>query len=139
MSLVRVLLPETPRRLPGHRALKILLRGAHTLCAGVLVGAWLLEASAADRTWWLWAAVLSGCAMLLLDLVESGADLLQVRGAVLLLKVALVAGIGHYGAATGPLLAGLFVLAVVSSHAPSKLRYHVLVGGDRVTGATTKG
>jgi len=139
MPLARLIFPETPRRLPGHRAIKVVLRALHTLCAGVLVGAYLLDGSAADRSWWLWAAVLTGCAMLLLDLVESGAFLLQVRGAVLLLKVMLVLGLGYYGESAGQVLAGLFVLAVSSSHAPSKLRYFVLVGGDRITGATSKG
>ena len=139
MSLARLIFPETPRRMPGHRGIKISLRAVHTLCAGVLVGAYLLDAAAADRAWWLWAAVGTGCAMLLLDLVESGAFLLQVRGAVLLTKVMLVLGIGYYGEHAGAVLAGLFVLAVISSHAPSKLRYFVLVGGDRIKGATSKG
>ena len=44
MSLGRLLFPETPRRMPGHRAIKIVLRAVHTLCAGVLVGAYLLVA-----------------------------------------------------------------------------------------------
>ncbi len=139
MPLARLIFPETPRRLPGHRAIKIVLRAVHTLCAGVLVGAYLLDAAAADQSWWLVATVLTGCAMLALDLVESGAFLLQVRGAVLLLKITLVVGLGYYGEAAGPILAGLFAVAVVSSHAPSKVRYFVLVGGDRITGATSKG
>lgn len=137
--LTRLLLPAEPRRLPGHRGLKVCLRAVHTLAAGVLVGAWLLDAPDPARATWLWATIASGAAMLLLDLVESGAFLLQLRGAVLLAKLALLAGLPMYGNAGGEVLAGLFLVAVVSSHAPSRWRYLVLLGRSRVTGATTKG
>lgn len=134
-----LLFPAKPRRLPGHRAIKIILRGVHTLSAGILVGAHLLDAAPADQSRWLTWTVVTGCLMLLLDLVESAAFLLQVRGAVLLFKLSIVVAIGQLGGAAGEVLAAVFVLAVISSHAPSKVRYHVLLASDRITGATSKG
>ncbi|MDF1798364.1 MAG: hypothetical protein P1V81_04240 [Planctomycetota bacterium] len=134
-----LLFPARPRRLPGHRAIKILLRAMHALSAGILVGAYLLDASPAEESRWLLLTVGTGCLMLLLDLVESAAFLLQVRGVVLVVKLIAVAALGLFGDAGGEMLAAVFLLAVVSSHAPSKVRYHLLVSSDRIKGATSKG
>lgn len=138
-SLGQLIFPSEPRHLPGHRAIKIMLRGLHTLAAGVFCGAWLFEVPAESRELLLALVVASGLAMLLLDLFESGAFLLQVRGLVLIAKVATLACLPCLGASTGVVLSSLFVVAVISSHAPSKVRYYVVLGRGRIRGATTKG
>lgn len=138
-SIGQLIFPQEPRRLPGHRAIKIVLRGLHTLAAGVFCGAWLFEVPAASREFTLALVVASGLSMLLIDLFESGAFLLQVRGFVLIAKVAALLCLPLYGANTGVVLSCVFVIAVISSHAPSKVRYFVVVGRGKIQGATSKG
>ncbi len=81
-ALLPILFPEQPRALPGRRGLKVALRAAHVLCAGILVGSYVFDAEAALKSSWTLATVASGMAILLLDLHESAAFLFQVRGLV---------------------------------------------------------
>jgi hypothetical protein len=137
-----LLFPSEPRALGPRRGIKIVLRAVHVLCAGILTGAFVLEVAAAFREPWLAATVASGVALLLLDLHESGAFLLQVRGLVVAFKVATLGALLALPAleAAAPwILAVLVLLSVIFSHAPSKVRYHVFLFGDRVSGARTKG
>ena len=138
-NLMELLFPPGGRTFPGQRAIKISLRGVHTLCAGVLTGSYLLDAGADAQAMWLLWTVGTGIGMLTLDLLESVGFLAQVRGLVLLLKVAVVLALPMFGAACGWVLGGLMVIAVVSSHAPSKVRYATWIGGGRITGGTSKG
>ncbi len=90
------------------------------------------------QPWWV-AAVASGVLLLLLDLHESAAMLLQVRGAVVLLKVVLLVSWPLLGSWQPWVLVFLVLISVVSSHAPGSWRYALVWGGSRVRGAETKG
>ncbi|HJP02245.1 MAG TPA: hypothetical protein QF764_10795 [Planctomycetota bacterium] len=143
MSPLRDLIfPPAPRDFAPRRAVKIVLRAVHVLCAGILTGAFVFEVAAAAREPWLAATVASGAALLLLDLHESGVFLLQVRGVIVLLKIgalcALLALPALEAAAAG-IMVTIVLLSVVFSHAPSNVRYRVLLFADRVSGARTKG
>ena len=131
--------PAQPRSFPLRREVKIALRAAHVLCAGVVTGAFLFDVGGRPCNAWLVATVVTGLSILLLDLHESGAFLLQVRGVVLLIKVALLAAVPMAGGRAGWLLAAIVIVSVVSSHAPSRLRYHMVFGGTRIRGAETRG
>jgi len=130
------LFPEPPREFPGRRFLKIVLRAIHVLFAGVLVGAYAF--SVESRGTWLAGTIASGVLLLLLDLHESGAFLLQVRGLVVVLKIGLVAALPWLDPWQPWALGFLVVLSVLSSHAPARIRYRVVVG-SRVRGAETRG
>jgi hypothetical protein len=78
-------------------------------------------------------------AMLLFDLYETGAFLLQVRGLVVLAKIVLLGALPLCGPAQGWILAALLGISVVSSHASSKVRYVMVFGRGRIKGAETKG
>lgn len=139
-SLLReLLLPARPRELPGKRWLKIFLRGLHVLAAGLFVGASVFPATPQEHKMCLVAAVLTGVMLVSLDLYESGAFLLQVRGAVLVAKLACLCLLPWLGAARNPVLMVLVVVAVVSSHAPAKVRYHLLFGRGRVVASESRG
>ncbi|MEZ5990215.1 MAG: hypothetical protein R3F30_14070 [Planctomycetota bacterium] len=139
MSLARALFPDPPRQFPGKRGLKISLRAVHVLAAALLLGAWVHEAGADERTRALLLTAGSGAAILLLDLYESCAFALQVRGLVLLVKLAGVALLPVLAGGQAVLLGALVLLSVLSSHAPSKVRYHLLVGRGRVRGSSSHG
>ena len=137
--LVDLLFPDPVRDLPGQRILKIFLRAAHVLCAGTLTGGHLVGGDPDLLRHWLWATIATGALILMLDLYQSCAFLLQVRGAVLLVKFAGLAAALALPESTGTLLAVLVLLSVVSSHAPSRWRYRLLVGAGRIKGAESKG
>ena len=134
-----LLFPDGGRSFSGQRALKITIRAVHTLCAGVLTGSYLLNSGEEAQSLWLLWTVGTGLGMLSLDLIESVAFLAQVRGVVLMIKIAVLLALPIFGAATGPLLAILMVVAVISSHAPSRVRYAVIFGRGKIRGAETKG
>ena len=130
--------PDPPRTYRGMRWVKVVLRAVHVLCAGVLTGAYLLEATSPQRESCLIGTVLSGLLLFAADLYESAAFLLQVRGAIVLLKLALLALLPVLPA-PGWVLAGILSFSVISSHAPSAVRYRMLFGRGRIRGAETKG
>jgi hypothetical protein len=133
------LFPARPRSFPGRRAVKISLRAAHVLCAGVATGSYVFDVAEPLRGQWLLAAAATGVAMLLLDLHESGVFLFQARGVIVLAKIAVVGALPLIEPHRGWILAAMLLLSVVSSHAPSKLRYFVAIGKHRFKGAETKG
>ncbi len=137
--LTALLFPERPRSFDARRTVKIVLRAAHVLLVAVLLGGTVFGVGpAAVQPWWL-AAVLSGVLLLLLDLYESAAMMLQVRGLVVLIKIGTLVIWPKLGS-WQPWVLGLLVLvSVISSHAPSSFRYAMVLGRGRVSGSQTKG
>ncbi|MHC4224187.1 MAG: hypothetical protein ACYSX0_01080 [Planctomycetota bacterium] len=137
--LFGTLFPDDPRDFPGRRWLKMALRASHILCVGVLVGGYVFDVEAAQRTSWLLAAIISGFVLLALDVHESAAFLLQVRGLVVVLKICLLAALPWFGEAKIWILALMVFASVISSHASATVRYRVLFLADRIKGSETKG
>jgi hypothetical protein len=129
-----LLFPDPPRSFPGRRLVKIALRGAHVVCAALCLGAYTFDME--GRVPWLVAAIVSGTLILALDLHESAAFLLEVRGMVVAGKLVALAFLPACGAW---LLAAVVFVSVVSSHAPSSVRHRVLFGRGRVRHADTRG
>jgi hypothetical protein len=120
--------------------LKIALRGIHVLAAGILAGSYVLESSPGLQARWLAAAVLSGLLLLLLDVHESCVFLLQIRGYFVIFKLAALGFLYRLEPVPASwLLVVLLVVSVVSSHAPSAIRYAAPLGSRRFRGARTKG
>ena len=134
-----MLFPPEPRYFPARRALKISLRAVHVLCAGILTGAYVFDIATALREQWLLATVGSGLLILLLDLHESGAFLLQLRGMLLYVKILTVSLLPYFGAWQPWVLCLLVLLSVISSHAPAKLRYFMIFGRGRIRGSESRG
>ncbi|MCP3962199.1 MAG: hypothetical protein GY719_30520 [bacterium] len=138
-TLTSLILPEVPRDFPGRRGLKILLRGLHVLAVAVLVGGSVLQVEAEQLRVWLIGALVTGVLIFLLDLHESGAFLLQIRGLVVLGKIGLLAALPWLGSWRSWLLATLVVVSVLSSHAPSRVRYFMVAGSGKIPGGRSKG
>ncbi|MBK8975901.1 MAG: hypothetical protein IPM29_08230 [Planctomycetes bacterium] len=141
----RVLFPDPPREFAARRAVKILLRGLHVACAGVYTGSHVFAVDTAPRITWLVAALASGTALLAVDLLESCVILLQLRGLVVLGKLAILAAVPWVAYSTTlpgldvALLLLAMVAASVSSHAPSRWRYHMWAAGGRFAPSRSKG
>jgi len=129
-----LLFPEPPRDFAGRRLLKIGLRGAHVVCASLCLGAYAFDAQ--ERVSWLVAAIVTGVLIVALDLHESAAFLLQVRGVIVVAKIVALAFLPQGGAW---LLAAIVLVSVVSSHAPSHVRHRMLFARGRVRAAETHG
>jgi len=139
MGRLRALVfPDPPRAFRWRRGLKISLRAVHTLCASVLVGGALLAVDPGRSSAWAAGTAISGLALVLLDLHESGAFLVQIRGLVVLAKIALLATLPWLRWQPA-LLAAALLLSVLSSHAPGRVRYLVLLGRGRITGGCSNG
>lgn len=138
-GLTSVLYPSEPRTYSGQRMVKAVARAIHVLCAGTFVGAYILESDPAQRSSWLFAAVISGAIILALDLYETSAFLFQVRGLVVAAKVAALTALPHVEPFGDWLLGAIVILSVASSHASSEVRHHLVFGRERLRGATTKG
>lgn len=133
-----LLFPEAPRDFRGRRGLKIALRALHVLCAAFLLGAYAYESSVAARERALELVIASGAALVLLDCARTAAFLLQVRGAVLLLKIAGVLVFIRLGDGHLVLLVVLFLASVLISHAPGSIRHRMVACGGRIRGADTR-
>ena len=131
-ALQALLAPSETTSLSGwQRGLTVSVRAAHVLGAGVFAGGVVLGVASEDLEVWLWLLVGAGVALLVMEVVESPAFLIQTKGIVVLLKLAVLAGIVLTG--TGEwLLAPILFASVVSSHAPASVRHRVLVFGGRV-------
>ena len=88
---------------------------------------------------WLSGTILSGLAILLLDLHGSAVFLLQVRGLIVVIKITAVSVLPFLGSSAPWLLGSLVVVSVVSSHAPSRFRYFMLVGRGRIAPSEDRG
>jgi hypothetical protein len=137
--LSSLVFPAETRSFPGRRGLKILLRAAHVLCAGVLTGGYFFDVGSATRASWLVGTIASGILILVLDLHESGTFLLQLRGLVVVVKIGLLAVLPVFAGNQAWVLAVLVVASVLVSHAPGRIRYYMALGGGRFKGAETKG
>lgn len=141
-SVRRWLFPSPPRSFSGQRAVKIVLRALHVLAVAGLFGVVFAHVEAGARSPSLRLSLISGLAILALDLFESAAFLLQVRGLVVLGKLAALGLLlrPEFGSGSEIAILGfLIVVSVISSHAPSDFRYRFWVPWARVDGAQSRG
>ena len=137
MGCCDYLFPTPTRNFPGMRWVKILLRAIHVLFVAGLIGASMFAEE--ESTPWFQGTLISGLAILFLDLYASAVFVLQVRGLIIFLKAGVLIFLTQLGDAAPWALCGLLLISVVSSHAPSKFRYFLLVGRGRLTPSTDKG
>jgi hypothetical protein len=126
MSLRELLFPATSRSFRGQRWSNILLRTLHLV--GVTgMGAGVLFAVPQDA-WqgYLLLTLVSGFLLVAIALWSSAIWLCQVRGAAILLKLALLALIPWWPAAAPALLLATVVISGLVSHAPSTTRTYSL-------------
>lgn len=138
-ALQSLLAPGEGTSLAGwQRGLKISLRAAHVLGAGVFAGGVVFGVANDELEPWLLLLLVAGVLVLALDVAESPAFLIQTKGVVVVAKLAILGGIVVSGEGEW-LLAPIVFVSVVSSHAPSAVRHRVLVFGDRVRGSQSNG
>jgi hypothetical protein len=117
--------PSSPQRpFSTGRWLSVLLRSVHISTMAILLGGVFLSAGHDEIRAANWAALLSGCFMLFMDILKSPRVLLQGSGLFVLLKLALLS-VGFFflpGQRFYWYLAATFI-ASIGSHMPSGLRH----------------
>ncbi|MDH3355011.1 MAG: hypothetical protein OEL79_07340 [Chromatiales bacterium] len=81
---------------------------------------------------WLWLTILSGLALTLLSIWSGKIFLIQLRGMVILLKMAMLLLILYTDGADLILLIGATLLSGFIAHAPGDIRYYSIFHGRRV-------
>jgi hypothetical protein len=135
----RLLIPAEPRYWRGQRWAKVTARAVHVVLSGIYLGAFVFNIEPGSRWPWFLATLFSGLLIVCLDLYESGAFLLQLRGLVMALKLLALGLVPVFGKAGVWVLAAIAFVSVISSHATSGFRYYQVWGRGRFKGAETKG
>jgi hypothetical protein len=127
VSLARVLLPNPPRRVPHARAWNVASRTLHLSAISVLVGGHAFGIAAGRLEPWLWVAILTGAALVAIEVYPSADWLAQGSGLFVLAKLALLIVILFAWSWRVPILFAVIALAGVGSHMPGRYRHYSLI------------
>lgn len=111
----------------GLRALNIAVRSAHLAAMGTLLGGVAFDVAHERLGVSLWATVVTG---VVLALLEAGPRLLwlhQGRGLMTLAKLGLLAAVPHVPDHRFLLLLAVVAIGSVGSHAPARFRYYSII------------
>ncbi len=129
---------DTPRPLPGARAFRTTLRTAHIVAFAALYGGHVYGVPASALRPALLATVLSGSALMGLEIYRTPLWLIQVRGVTTVAKIVLVAAVAVCWDERVWLLTAALVIGAVVSHMPGRYRYYSLAH-RRAVGAQESG
>ena len=121
------LFPDSPRRIPGHRALGVALRTAHLACFGTLVGGHVFDVEPPRLVPFLLATIATGLALMALEMASTCAWLFMGKGVMVLAKLGLLLLIPLLWEHRVTLLLATVILASVGSHMPSRFRHYSLL------------
>ena len=116
----------------------MVLRTAHLLAVGTLLGGHVFDVDPTRLVPFLVSAVVTGAAMMALEIAATAAWLFMVKGALVVLKLALLGAVAVFWEQRVALLIAVTVVAGISSHMPARLRHHALLP-RRATPAPTAG
>lgn len=125
LSAVRtVLLPDPPRRVPGHRPLCIALRTAHLITFGTLLGGHVFEVDPPRLLPLLYGTIVTGAALMALEMASTCAWLFMGKGIAVLVKLLFLLVIPLFWEHRVWILLMVVVVASVSSHMPYRFRHY---------------
>lgn len=118
------LFPEPERSLPGERWLRTALRTLHIAAMAILVGGHFFQVPPERLHGPLAWTVLSGLALMLLELYGSVDWLFQIRGLLTILKLVLVGLVPMFLEQRTGILLIVIAIGSVGAHMPGRLRYY---------------
>ncbi len=127
--LSEILFPATPRRIPYDRGINIALRTAHLMTSGILLGGHVFDVSADRLILLLYLTIASGVGLVLLELYTSCRWIYLGKGAMIILKIALLIAAGVWWDQRVVFLLLVVLIGSVSSHMPARFRYYSLIHG----------
>lgn len=120
--LSTVLFPPEPREFIGQRWGNIIFRSAHLVGIAGIGGGFLHDLAEALWMPFWYLTLVSGVGLSLLYLAASAAWLLQLRGFIVVLKLALIAVAIHWPQLRAPSFIAVILLSALIAHAPGKVR-----------------
>ncbi len=124
---LRIFFPEQLRDFPLRRSIRIGLRTIHILTAGVLLGGHVFNQPVDLLEPWLIAAITTGILLLLTDLHASVTILLEFRGLVAVIKLAMVCLVPVFWEQRVLILMIVLAIGAVSSHMSGRIRHRRLL------------
>ncbi len=121
-----------PRRVPGIRALRTGLRATHIITFGALYGGHVYGIDPERLLPALYATLASGGVFLALEVYRAPVWLVQIRGVATFVKLLLVASVAMLWDLRVPILTLVIVIGAVTSHMPSRFRYHSWLHGGAI-------
>lgn len=138
MSDLRARLQAEPRWVPQVRVLRTILRTLHLIAFAALYGGHVYGVAAEPLLPALYATLLTGGAFMALEIYRTPVWLVQVRGALTLVKIVLVASVAVFWDLRVLILTLVMVIGVIAAHMPGRWRYHSLLHG-RMIGTIERG
>ena len=132
-GLLAALFPLTPRRLPLGRALNIVLRTAHLVTGGILLGGHVFGITPDRLIQFLYLTIASGAGLIGLELYRSCQWTYEGMGLLVEIKLAVLIAAGIWWDVRVPLLILVVILGSLGSHMPARYRHYSLLHG-RVLG-----
>jgi len=129
VQALRKRLEASPRAVPHVRLLRTTLRSLHLLTFGLLFGGHAYGVDPIRLISALIATLLSGGALMALELYRTPLWLLQIRGLMTQVKILLVILVGPLWEYRVWLLALAIVTGSIASHMPGRWRYHSILHG----------
>lgn len=130
--LARALFPDPPRRVPGHRWVGVALRTAHIAAFGTLLGGHVFDVDSSRLVPFLVLAIVTGVGLMTLELMSTFAWLFMVKGATVVVKLALLAAVPLFWDHRVALLLAVVFLASFAAHLPSRVRHYSLLAGRTI-------
>jgi len=125
-SISALLFPDPRRRLPHSRWWNIAARTVHLGATGILLGGHAFGAESGALMPLLWVAIVSGAAMVAIELFPTAHWAHQVCALVVYAKLGVLCLVPFLWEQRVPLLLAVVVLASVGAHAPRRVRHYSL-------------
>lgn len=137
MTVASLLFPEQKRDFPSKRWVKISLRTLHLLGIAGFAGAFIQSVDPGLWKPFVALTLVSGLAMVAVELWTHGIWLLQVRGQAVIIKLLLLALTLYTDKTADLILLGvIIVISGLVSHAPGNVRYYSVFYQRRITSDT---
>lgn len=127
-----VLFPDPPRRIPAQRWLGVILRTAHLMTFGTLLGGHFFEIDSARLVPFLAATIVTGVALMLLELASTVHWLFMGKGVAVMVKLLMLSLVPLFWEHRVAILLGTVVVASVGAHMPSRLRHYSFLHGRTI-------
>lgn len=125
-------------KIPGARWIRTGLRTLHLIAVGALYGGHVYAVDFSRLRPALLSVLVTGGLLVCFEVWQARIWLVQIRGVATFLKLGLLAGIGIATDRAVFFLTLAIVIGSISSHMPSRWRYHSVLHG-RVAGPTERG
>jgi hypothetical protein len=126
------------KKIRGARWLRTSLRTLHLIAVGALYGGYVYAVDSSRLRPALLSVLVTGVLLVCFEVWQARIWLVQIRGLATFLKLGLLAGIGIATDRAVLFLTMAIVIGSISSHMPSRWRYHSVLHG-RVAGPTERG